>query len=569
MKLEAKLGLSTGLLILAMLLSAFTAHIRIREANRLSYLVDSRRIPVAMALRDVRINVSNSIRALESYMLFGIDQQSAATFSNERREAWKAAELSMMDLQRNAQDLDLGDDRGRIDSIRTDMDNLKVLEAKVELLNSAHTSEGTALAYELLRNDITASDSSLYASLTQMVNSQMAHANDEVQQLQRANHAILLTLWLATTLGAAFGGTISMLLGRRISKAVTLVAQRANAIAAGDLTGGPLDLHSDDQIGTLAIAMQQMQTNLSDIIGTVADTAGSLTGSAVSMRTASDQIHRRIDQQSQQTQQAATAMQEMSASIAEVSRHTQSAAESARNAAQTAREGGSIVKDVLGSMHSIAIAVSDTAATVGLLGDDSRRISQIVTVIDEIARKTNLLALNAAIEAARAGDQGRGFAVVAGEVRRLAESTAQATGEIAGMIQGIQDRTRTAIASMKSGTGTVEQGVVTTNQAGESLQRIIGMAEQVDRMITQIAIAASQQAVAANQSSSSLDSIYSLSYENLNEMATTAAGIESLRTTAVTLEHQVDRFHLQSAAASMPTRTAVPAGSRFTISQPA
>jgi methyl-accepting chemotaxis protein len=255
-----------------------------------------------------------------------------------------------------------------------------------------------------------------------------------------------------------------------------------------------------------------------------------------------------MDQQSQQTQQAATAMQEMSASIAEVSRHTQSAAETARNAAETARDGGTIVKQVLGSMHSIATAVSDTAATVGLLGDDSRRISQIVTVIDEIARKTNLLALNAAIEAARAGDQGRGFAVVAGEVRRLAESTAQATGEIASMIQGIQDRTRTAIASMESGTGTVQQGVITTTQAGEALERIIGMAERVDRMITQIAIAASQQAVAADQSSASLDSIHSLSHDNLTEMATTAAGIESLRTTAVTLEQQVDRFSLQPSA---------------------
>jgi methyl-accepting chemotaxis protein len=167
-------------------------------------------------------------------------------------------------------------------------------------------------------------------------------------------------------------------------------------------------------------------------------------------------------------------------------------------------------------------------------------------VIDEIARKTNLLALNAAIEAARAGDHGRGFAVVAGEVRRLAESTAQATGEIATMIQEIQDRTRVAISSMESGTGTVEQGVVTTNQAGEALERIIGMAERVDKMIAQIAIAASQQAAAADQSSASLDSIHSLSHDNLVEMATTASGIETLRTTAVTLEQQVDRFRLQS-----------------------
>jgi methyl-accepting chemotaxis protein len=97
---------------------------------------------------------------------------------------------------------------------------------------------------------------------------------------------------------------------------------------------------------------------------------------------------------------------------------------------------------------------------------------------------------------------------------------------------------------MAAGTGTVNEGVVTTTQAGEALERIIGMAERVDRMITQIAIAASQQAVAADQSSASLDSIHSLSHENLTEMATTAAGIENLRGTAVTLERQVDRFQV-------------------------
>ena len=365
--------------------------------------------------------------------------------------------------------------------------------------------------------------------------------------------------------GALAGGLLSFLLARRITRSIDLVADRADAIASGDLTGAELDIHSSDQIGSLARAMQQMQNSLRSIIGTVAHTAGSLTASATSMSSATDHIHRRVDQQAQQTQQAATAMQEMSASIAEVSRHTQSAAEAARSAAQTAHEGDTIVKQMLGSMHSIATAVNDTSAAVGLLGEDSRRISQIVTVIDEIARKTNLLALNAAIEAARAGEQGRGFAVVAGEVRRLAESTAQATGEISAMIQGIQDRTRTAIASMASGNLIVEQGVVTTNQAGEALERIIGMAERVDRMIAQIAIAASQQAASADQSSSSLDSIHTLSHENLSEMATTTAGIEGLRATATALERQVDRFRLNTpqppaftAKLASPTHRALP-----------
>jgi len=547
MKLESKLGLSTGFLIAAMLLSAYTAHVRIAEANRLSDVITTNRLPLIMGSRDLRSHFTDTIRALESYMLFGIDANSSAAYRGQRREQFEQAEASLAKLRQNSAHFEMDSDAARLNSLESGLAALKPLEEKVEVLNETKTSQGTAQAYDTLQNQILPLERNMFRDVTDLAQSQMAQTNEELGQLRRANHSTLLTLWLATILGALIGGAVSFLLARRITRGISMVAERANAIAAGDLTGGRLDLHSQDQIGTLAMAMQQMQTNLSSIIGTVVNTAGSLTGSAASMRTAGDQIHRRMDQQSQQTQQAATAMQEMSASIAEVSRHTQSAAETARSAAETARDGGAIVKQVLGSMHSIATAVSDTSATVGLLGDDSRRISQIVTVIDEIARKTNLLALNAAIEAARAGDQGRGFAVVAGEVRRLAESTAQATGEIATMIQGIQDRTRTAIASMESGTGTVQQGVITTTQAGEALERIIGMAERVDRMIAQIAIAASQQTAAADQSSASLDAIHSLSHENLTEMATTAAGIESLRTTAVTLEQQVDRFSLKSA----------------------
>lgn len=357
-------------------------------------------------------------------------------------------------------------------------------------------------------------------------------------------YGVPLYISVGNAFAAIVGGGTLVFLARQFAADITHVADRADAIASGVLTGAELRLQSSSQTTRLGDAMNRMQAHLREIIGTVAGTSNSLAGSSETMRSASEQIHRRIDLQSQQTQQAATAMAEMSSSIAEVSRHAQNAAETARDAAQTAHEGGAIVKQVLGSMERIAMAVTETSATVGLLGEDSKRISQIVTVIDEIAKKTNLLALNAAIEAARAGEQGRGFAVVAGEVRRLAESTAHATGEIAGMIQGIQERTRIAVASMKSGTETVTAGVGTTTQAGEALERIIGMAERVDRMIAQIAIAASQQAAAANQSSNSLDAIHTLSNENLNEMATTARGIDGLRSTARAMEQQVDRFVL-------------------------
>ncbi len=558
MQLQSKMYLKSTAMIGTVVLSAGIVHRYIDQANTLSNRVTEDRIPIIMTTRDIRSHFTESIRSLESYMLFGINPASSVAYRNARRDEFEQALSSLEKLRQSSMHVDMGADAARINSLESGLSTLKALEEQVETLNESKTSQGSAQAYDTLQNQILPLEKNLFDTTSQLAQSQNRLADNEQAQLRHATHNSILILWFGTILASLIGGTVAVYLARRITHALNLVMNRADAIASGDLSGEPLVLHTHDQTGTLANAVQKMQSNLSGILSTVANTAGTLTGSAASMRSASDEIHRRMDQQSQQTQQAATAMQEMSASIAEVSRHTQSAAETARNAAETAREGGTIVKQVLGSMHSIATAVSDTSATVGLLGDDSRRISQIVTVIDEIARKTNLLALNAAIEAARAGDQGRGFAVVAGEVRRLAESTAQATGEIATMIQGIQDRTRTAIASMESGTGTVEQGVVTTTQAGEALERIIGMAERVDRMIAQIAIAASQQAAAADQSSASLDAIHSLSHENLTEMATTAAGIESLRTTAVTLEQQVDRFSLKSA----PDTKLIPSSSK-------
>jgi len=561
MKLESKLGISTGVLVLAMLISASAAHVSVQEANLLADTVADVRIPLICRAREVRAAMMTSVQSLETYLLLGVDPASAQHLSQIRVDNLNAADKPLAQLLELSRHFDLGMDAQRIHMIQPGLVQLHSAEDDVVRLNELHTPEGTRQARELLNSQILSEDAALFQSMSLLIQSEENQCDADMDRLQMANRTVVITLWTATLLGALFGGIISCIFARRVTRAIGLVAARASAIASGDLTGVELDIHSSDQIGSLARAMQQMQNSLGGIIRTVAHTTGLLTASAGSMSTASDHIHRRMDQQTQQTEQAATALQQMSASIAEVSRHTQSAAEAARSAAHTAHEGGAIVQLLLSGMNSIEKARNDTSVTVGLLEDDSRRISQIVTVIDEIARKTNLLALNAAIEAARAGEQGRGFAVVASEVRHLAENTTRATGEIAAMIQEIQQRTQSIIAGFDIGEIVVKQGVVTTNQAGDALTRIISMAERVDRMIAQIAIAASQQAAAANQSSTSLDSIHTLSYENLTEMATTTAGIDILRETTGTLESQVDRFRLDIACRT--SQQSVPPATEF------
>ena len=543
MKIETKLNVSAAILLLAIFISAGIAQWRLAEGMRLSRMASAQHGIFCTELEHLAQDLVGTAMILRSSIL---EMPESAEMPNDHRSGLGEVRSHLNDriaaLQRFADDPQAGPARATFSEMAQSLRTLTQLLNEIDTL-TMEGSSGIQKAQTLLVKQVLPLSLGIERGAESVLQTEIVVRDKEVASVEDLDRTTVRCLWIAALLSALIKLGRSLLSARRLN-AVTLIANRAAAIASGDLTGTTLGIRSSDQIGALAEGMQSMQTELASIIGTVASTAGTLSSSAVSMRSASDQMHRRIDQQAQQTQQAATAMQEMSASIAEVSRHTQSAAETARSAAQTARDGGVIVKHMLGSMHSIASAVTETSDTVGLLGEDSKRISQIVTVIDEIARKTNLLALNAAIEAARAGDQGRGFAVVAGEVRRLAESTGQATGEIANMIQGIQDRTRTAVASMASGTATVQEGVVTTNQAGEALERIIGMAERVDRMITQIAIAASQQATAADQSSASLDSIHSLANENLAEMSTTKAGIDSLRGTVVRLEKQVDRFQV-------------------------
>jgi len=544
MKLEAKLGVSTGVLILALFVSAQIASMRIHEANRLSDFLINQRVPVISLARDIRFAHMTASRDLVASLLLGDNPADRERFRLDRQQHLAAGDAETASLLAHIQQLNQAPEAAEARRLQAQLEDVRAVEDQVARLSEPATPDAFARARSLVARDLVPADAQFLASLTDFVDSQNAKRDLELEHLDHANRDVVITLWTATIAGSLIGGFISFLLSRRITRDIGLVSARARAIASGDLTGAPLGISSSDQIGALARAIEQMQTGLAAVIRTVSSTTGTLASSVTSISSTSEHIHRRIDQQTQQTHQAATAMQEMSASIAEVSRHASSAAETSRSAAETAHEGGDIVKQMLESMHRIDDEFKIASSNIGLLGEDSRRISQIVTVIGEIAGKTNLLALNAAIEAARAGEHGRGFAVVAGEVRRLAENTAQATGQISTMIQGIQDRTQAVVKSTVSGTRAVEQGVATTTRAGDALERIIGIAERVDRMIAQIAIAASQQAASADQSSASLDSIHSLSYDNLSEMAVTTSGIEDLRATAETLESQVEHFRL-------------------------
>jgi len=191
--------------------------------------------------------------------------------------------------------------------------------------------------------------------------------------------------------------------------------------------------------------------------------------------------------------------------------------------------------------------VGASATKMEELGKSSDQIGRIISVIDDIADQTNLLALNAAIEAARAGEQGRGFAVVADEVRKLAERTSNATKEIAQMIKSIQSETKNAVKAMQAGNMQVEQGLVTTAQAGESLGEIIQMAHQVGEMVLHIATAASQQSGATEEVSGNMEQISRISQDAAVGAQQTAKACHDLSGLALDLQSLVGQFKWMTA----------------------
>ena len=376
---------------------------------------------------------------------------------------------------------------------------------------------------------------------------------------QAASDAHTKTVMLILTcLGLVVGAVVAVLIARSVVAAISRMVALIQEVAANNLAIEDMEVTSQDEVGQAGSALNTMKNSLRATMQSIASTAEHVASASEQISASATQMANGGETQKDQVHQVATAMQEMAATVHEVSKSCDKASESAHKASQTACEGGAIVEDTLTLMRSIADSVRDSAKSVQELGSRSEQIGKIVGVIDDIADQTNLLALNAAIEAARAGEQGRGFAVVADEVRKLAERTTKATKEIAEMIRSVQTETRGAVEKMQSGTQQVEKGVEVTARAGASLKQIIGQAEHVGEMVTQIATAANEQSSATEQVSSNMEQINKLVAESAEGAQQSAKACEQLSSLALELQNLVSRFQLgQQTASNYRSRQAV------------
>jgi methyl-accepting chemotaxis protein len=238
----------------------------------------------------------------------------------------------------------------------------------------------------------------------------------------------------------------------------------------------------------------------------------------------------------------AAAVEQMSVSLDHMRDNTDAARQVVGKSTQHVEEGGRVISAAITEMQRITGAVQQVSNTIGTLGEHTAQISNIVSVIRDVADQTNLLALNAAIEAARAGEQGRGFAVVADEVRKLAERTSAATGEISTMIASIQGSAQTAVERMSEALKQADAGARMASDAGSSINEIGSGASQVANAFQDVVNAITEQSSAGQLIAQQVERVARASDENSSAVNHTADAARKLETLSSEMRKRIGQF---------------------------
>jgi methyl-accepting chemotaxis protein len=339
------------------------------------------------------------------------------------------------------------------------------------------------------------------------------------------------------------------LIQTKVVQPLASLALRLQDIAEGegDLTRR-IEINGNNEIDEVGIWFNVFIARVEDIVRRVAEHAGTLGNAATELAATAQDTAGQAQKQFEQAERITATMGEMTSAVQEISQTTQSAAVDARKAEESAQAGGQTVQSTVATIGELLKANQETSSKIEGLGRSSDAIGRIINVINEIAGQTNLLALNASIEAARAGEHGRGFAVVAGEVRRLAERTSAATKEIDQTVRAIQQGTGEAVEAMRSSMVHVQSGVNSANSAGDALTSIIHGSESVQKMVTQIAAAATQQSYSTQSVTENVNEIASIIQRTATSSQESVEACQQLALLANELGNLVGAFKVGQAA---------------------
>ena len=370
--------------------------------------------------------------------------------------------------------------------------------------------------------------------VTALVKHQVDEAKKEFDIESARFHTIRTASIASIVLGLLFAVWFGWTLMRGITRPLQRAVDISDAVAHGDLTQS-IATDGADEISALMRALSAMQASLSQVVTTVRQGSEGVATASAEIASGNHDLSSRTESQASALEQTAASMEELSSTVKQNADNARQANQLAMSASTVAVQGGEVVGQVVETMKGI--------------NDASRKISDIISVIDGIAFQTNILALNAAVEAARAGEQGRGFAVVASEVRSLAGRSAEAAKEIKSLISASVER--------------VEQGTVLVDQAGSTMHEVVSSIRRVTDIMGEISAASQEQSLGVAQVGQAVTSLDQTTQQNAALVEQMAAAASSLNSQAGELVQAVSVFKLagaQSGAVALraSTRSASP-----------
>ncbi|PJI96890.1 methyl-accepting chemotaxis protein [Acidovorax sp. 69] len=349
-----------------------------------------------------------------------------------------------------------------------------------------------------------------------MVNYQVQRSAEQAAEAAGLIQSYRMTVLIAGVAGLLLLVVLSWVVVRRIRRSLGEVSAVAQRIGEGDLSQ-PVHAHGRGEVADMMRAMEAMQISLVRIVGDVRQSSDSIATGSSEIATGNADLSQRTEEQASNLQQTAASMEQITSTVKNNADTAQRAAVLAGSASAAAVRGGEVVGQVVTTMLDISTA--------------SKKITDIIAVIDGIAFQTNILALNAAVEAARAGEQGRGFAVVASEVRSLAQRSAEAAKEIKSLIGASVEK--------------VENGTQLVSNAGQSMEDIVSQVKRVSDLIGEISSATGEQTIGISQVGEAVTQLDQVTQQNAALVEQSAAAADSLKHQAARLAEIVSVFRLE------------------------
>lgn len=351
--------------------------------------------------------------------------------------------------------------------------------------------------------------------INQLIAMQRGAANEVMVNTMVTGRKLQMLLYLIGAVATAIGVTCAWTLTRRITRPLQNAVSIAQAVAEGDLTS-QVCVGGKDEVSQLLDALKKMNNNLLETVTKVRQGTDIISTASMQIATGNLDLSSRTEQQASSLEETAASMEELTSTVKQNSDNARQANQLAESASGVAVKGRSVVSQVVETMTSIHVS--------------SKKIVDIISVIDGIAFQTNILALNAAVEAARAGEQGRGFAVVAAEVRKLAQRAAGAAKEINALIADSVDK--------------VAVGTRLVDQAGTTMDEIVESVKRVTDIMGEITVASQEQTSGIEQISQAINQMDHVTQQNAALVEQAAAAAQSLQDQASKLSHVVSIFKL-------------------------